>query len=112
MANSQSAYKKRPNILSSLSVLVRKRIELLFQTKGHSGFSQVFTVGAVQNQVFTETHTGMGSLGGFHLHCPLFSTLPTGYNEPGFPLEDSFKPSDPIFYKHEQRDINKLMKEK
>lgn len=34
MANSQSAYKKRPNILSSLSVLVRKRIELLFQTKG------------------------------------------------------------------------------
>lgn len=58
MANSQSAHKKRPNIISSLSVLVRKRInariELLFQTKGDIQGSQVFTVGVVQNQVFTE----------------------------------------------------------
>lgn len=101
--------------MSSLSVLVRKRInagiEMLFQTMGDIQGSLKYELLVCAESGVHRKQRGMGSQGGFHLHCPLFSMLPAGYNEPNFPLEDSFKTSDPIFYKNEQRDINTLMKE-
>lgn len=91
MANSQSAYKKRPTFYHP-SLYWSER-ELMLELKCFSKLKETFRVLSSMNcwcraeSGVHRKHMAMGSQGGVSLHCPLFFTLPAGYNEPSLPLE-------------------------